>query len=57
MERDSDPVGDSGENSGRPTREPDGAADDAGAPRHDLESAAAPNEDWGLETLPDKPKD
>jgi hypothetical protein len=32
--------------------EKESATVDAEAPQHDLESASAPNEDWGRETLP-----
>jgi hypothetical protein len=32
-----------------------GTGDPARVPAHDLESSAAPNEDWGLDTQTDEP--
>lgn len=56
MEQDSVSTEQVAENSGRPTRESPGGTEasvrDRDAPQNDLESASAPNEDWGLETLP-----
>lgn len=57
MEQDSARVADEGENQTQPTGSmtagTESASEKAGTPQHDLESASAPNEDWGLDTLPE----